>query len=124
VRSARPLGALLLDQAVVAGIGNVYRAELLFVHGIHPLRPGRACTREELHAVWSTATAMLRAGVKAGRIVTVRRVDLQLRRGEAMPRGRSTWVYKRDRCLRCGGAIETLQVANRTCYFCPVDQPA
>jgi endonuclease-8 len=123
-RSARPLGALLLDQAVVAGIGNVYRAEVLFVHGIHPLRPGRDTDRADLERVWSTMATMLRAGVKANRIVTVRREDLDLPRGARLPRGRTTYVYKRDRCLRCGSEIRTLEVANRTCYYCPVDQPA
>jgi endonuclease-8 len=123
-RSARPLGALLLDQAVVAGIGNVYRAEVLFVHGIHPLRPGRDTDRADLEQIWSTMATMLRAGVKANRIVTVRREDLDLPRGARVPRGRATYVYKRDHCLRCGSEIRTLEVANRTCYYCPVDQPA
>ena len=122
LRSNRPLGALLLDQAVIAGIGNVYRAEVLFVHGIHPLRPGRDCTGEELDAVWTTTAAMLRAGVKANRIVTVRRDELDLPRGARIPRGKATYVYKRERCLRCGSEISTLAVGNRTCYFCPVDQ--
>ena len=39
--SRKPIGALLLDQSVIAGIGNVYRAELLYLAGIHPDRPGR-----------------------------------------------------------------------------------
>ena len=123
-RSTRALGALLLDQAVIAGVGNVFRAEALFVHGIHPLRPGRACDRSELEALWSTLTAMLRAGVKANRIVTVRRDELDLPRGARIPRSEATYVYRRDRCLRCDAAIARIQVANRTCYYCPTHQPA
>ena len=64
-KSVRPIGDLLLDQAVIAGVGNVYRAEILFVHGIHPERPGRSCSPDELLAIWQTAGDMLRAGVKA-----------------------------------------------------------
>jgi formamidopyrimidine-DNA glycosylase len=121
-RSRAPIGGLLLDQAVVAGIGNVYRAELLFVHGIHPLRPGRDCSRDELTSIWDTAVGMLRAGVRANRIVTVRRDEVGIPRGARIPRREATYVYGRDRCLRCGSEIAAVQVANRTCYFCPTDQ--
>jgi endonuclease-8 len=122
-RSARPIADLLLDQAVVAGIGNVYRAEILFVHGIHPERPGRACSPDDLRAIWDTSADMLRAGVKANRIVTVSREDIGWPRGTAIPRREATYVYKRDMCVRCGGDVRTLQVGNRTCYYCPTDQP-
>jgi endonuclease VIII len=114
-RSRREIGALLLDQSVLAGVGNVFRAEALFVHGIHPRRPGSACTDDELRALWTTIRAMLRAGVRSNRIVTVRR-------DERTDRG-NTYVYKRDRCLRCTTPIEPLRVANRTCYHCPTCQP-
>lgn len=50
-KSAQPIGALLLDQKVLAGVGNVYRAEALFVNGIHPSRPGRSCSTDELMAL-------------------------------------------------------------------------
>jgi endonuclease-8 len=122
-RSRQAIGALLLDQAVIAGIGNVFRAEMLFVHGIHPERPGNRCTRDELEALWQTASRMLRAGVKANRIVTVDRSDIGWPRGRRIPRAEATYVYQRDVCVRCGTGISTLEVANRTCYFCPTDQP-
>jgi formamidopyrimidine-DNA glycosylase len=122
-RSGRRVGDLLMDQAVVAGVGNVYRAEVLFVRGIHPERPGRDCTADELGALWETVRSMLRAGVRAGRIVTVQRSELSLGRGARIPRSEATYVYKRDRCLRCGDAIRTVDIAGRTCYYCPTDQP-
>ena len=124
VRSRAPIGGLLLDQAVVAGIGNVYRAELLFVHGIHPARPGRQCDDDELRSIWDTSVRWLATGVKANRIVTVERNELDLPKGARIPRREATYVYKRDRCIRCGTAIATLEIANRTCYYCPTDQPA
>lgn len=123
-RSRRAMGALLLDQAMLAGLGNVYRAELLFLHGIHPLRPGRDCTRDELVSIWGSSVELMRAGVKANRIVTVDREEIGWPRGKQLPRHEATYVYKRKRCVRCGADIRTLEVANRTCYFCPIDQPA
>jgi len=121
--SRRGIGDLLMDQAVVAGIGNVYRAEVLFVTGIHPLRPGSDCDPSELRAVWTTAQGMLRKGVKDGRIVTVDRAELGITGSQRIPRGEATYAYKRDRCLRCGDEIRRLEIANRTCYYCPTDQP-
>ena len=123
-RSRAPIGGLLLDQSVIAGIGNVYRAELLFVHGIHPEREGRACTEDELVSIWDTAASMLTSGVRANRIVTVDRSELGLPKGARIPRSEATYVYRRDRCLRCGDAIRSVEVANRTCYYCPTDQPS
>lgn len=123
-RSRRAMGALLLDQAVLAGVGNVYRAEALFVHGIHPRRPGTECDVSELGALWTTVRDMLRAGVRANRIVTVSRSELGLAPGARIARSDATYVYKRDRCLRCGTPIEAIEVANRACYHCPTCQPA
>jgi endonuclease-8 len=122
-RSTRGIGDLLMDQSVIAGVGNVYRAEALFVTGIHPLRPGRACDPVELVALWSVVQGMLRQGVKDGRIVTVDRAELGLPNSRRIPRAEATYAYKRDRCLRCGDHIQRITIANRTCYFCPTDQP-
>ncbi len=123
-RSSRGIGDLLMDQSVVAGIGNVYRAEALFVTGVHPLRPGVDCDRAELDALWSTAQGMLRQGVQDDRIVTVRREDLGIAPNVRIKRGEATYAYKRDRCLLCGDEIRRIEIANRTCYFCPTHQPA
>lgn len=123
-RSTRSIGALLLDQAIIAGIGNVYRAEMLFVHGIHPARPGRRCDAGELVGLWETAGTMLRAGVRANRIVTVDRAEIDWPRNKRIPRSEATYVYHRDICVRCGTPIETIEIGNRTCYYCPNDQRA
>lgn len=121
-RSSRGIGDLLMDQSVVAGIGNVYRAEALFVAGIHPLRPGRGCTRAELEALWATVQGMLRQGVKDNRIVTVSREELGIAPNARIRRGEATYAYKRDRCLLCGDEIRRIQIANRTSYHCPTHQ--
>lgn len=122
-RSRRGIGDLVMDQSVVAGVGNVYRAEALFVCGIHPLRPGTEMDESELRALWDTIVGMLRQGVKDGRIVTVSRDDLGLSRGQRIPRREATYAYKRDTCLRCGTPIERLDIQNRTSYHCPTCQP-
>jgi endonuclease-8 len=121
-RSRRAIGDLLMDQSVIAGLGNVYRAELLFVTGVHPLAPGRTIDEHTIQSFWDTAAAMLRDGVRRGRIQTVDRAELGLPAGRRVPRGERTYVYKRDRCLRCGDAIRTVEIAGRTCYYCPTDQ--
>jgi len=122
-KSHRGIGDLLMDQSVIAGVGNVYRAEALFVQGLHPLRPGSECDPRELEDLWDTVRAMLRKGVKDGRIITVTREELGIARGRRIQREDATYAYKRDRCLRCGGDIRRIEIANRTCYYCPTDQP-
>lgn len=121
--SRRSIGDLVMDQSVIAGIGNVYRAEVLFACGIHPLRPGTECDRSELEGLWATIRRMMRAGVRLGRIITVDRRDVGIARTRPIPRREATYAYKRDRCVRCGTPIETVPIANRTAYFCPTCQP-
>ncbi len=121
-RSTRTIGELLLDQSVIAGVGNVYRAEILFVNNIHPRRPGKECDPAELEAIWTTAQGMLRAGVKDGRILTVSRSESGVPRGQRIPRSEATYAYKRDECLRCGAEISRADMANRTVYWCPTCQ--
>ena len=122
-RSKQAMGALLLDQSVLSGVGNVYRAEALFVNGINPNRPGRDTDRVELQAVWTTIVAMLRKGVKDNRIITVDPSEMRLPKGRRLQRGEANYVYHRDICLRCGTPIQIAQLAGRACYYCPVCQP-
>lgn len=122
VRSSRkPIGALLLDQSVIAGIGNVYRAELLHLAGIHPDRPGRSLSEEEVCTLWRLAVEQLRLGLKRNRIVTV---PLAGRRLTSLPREDSWHVYKQERCRTCGDEVVLHAVGNRTSYACATCQPA
>lgn len=122
VRSRAPIGGLLLDQSVVAGVGNVFRAEALWVHGLHPTRPGRSLDPAEAGALWDTVAAMLRQGVKDNRIVTVSRADLGKPRSRAT-RAEATYAYKQATCRRCASSIERFELAARTAYACPTCQP-
>lgn len=122
-KSKRGIGDLLMDQSVVAGVGNVYRAEALFVMGIHPERSGCDLDKAESIALWNTIQGMLRQGVKDGRILTVSREESGVPAGKRIPRNEATYAYKRDHCLRCGTEIELLAIQNRTSYHCPTCQP-
>jgi endonuclease-8 len=121
-RSAQPIGALLLDQKVLAGVGNVFRAEALFINGIHPERKSRDCDTAELEALWTTISVMLRQGVKDNRIITIDRREFAIPKG-AVRRGDTTYVYHRDVCLRCGTPVQIVELAGRACYYCPTCQP-
>lgn len=116
------VGEALMDQKVMAGVGNVYRAESLFVHGIHPGRPARDVTRHEFDALWSTIVAMLRQGVKDRRIITLGDDELPGPR-RSMKSKEAVYVYKQDRCRRCESPINRWDLAGRWAYACPVCQP-
>jgi endonuclease VIII len=122
-KSKKPLGALLLDQSVLCGVGNVYRAEALFFNNIHPSRPGNEASSDELYGVWNTVEQMLHQGVKDNSIITVDRALLNLPDNGKVRRGDRNYVYHRDRCLICTSAIQTVELAGRPCYFCPTCQP-
>lgn len=114
-----PIGAALLDQKLIAGVGNVFRAEALFLLGIHPDRPASSLSEAQLHALWDTLKAMLREGVRRNRIVTVPAAERD--RAEAPGRGKDRFVYHRTGlpCRRCGTAVVAWDLANRRMYACP-----
>ena len=121
-RTSRAIGALLLDQSMIAGLGNVYRAEVLFVCGIDPRRAGRDLSEAERRCLWTTAASMLRKGVRERRIVTVDPSELDGPLPREAARGEATYAYHRATCLRCGSPIERFELGNRNCYACPVCQ--
>lgn len=119
-RSRTAIGALLMDQSVVAGIGNVYRAEVLFRQQISPFRPGRALAPQDWEPLWDDVVTMMRAGVRAGRIVTTRPEDRSRRSGR-VARDDAHYVYRRaDRpCRACGTAVRTGVMVGRNLFWCP-----
>jgi endonuclease-8 len=124
LRSRQPIGAILLDQRIIAGLGNVYRAEALFLNGIHPERLGQDLDAGDVEALWDTSVAMLRRGVKDNRIITVHHLDDDRPgRTRLTKRGTATYVYHRDRCVRCGTQVESVDLGGRPCFFCPTCQP-
>ncbi len=122
-RSRAPIGQLLMDQQVLAGIGNVYRAEVLFRSAVSPFAPGRDVPRATWDALWADTRLLMRAGVKAGRIVTTAPVDREHPRG-AVRREDAHYVYRRAGlpCRRCGTEVRTQVMASRNLFWCPHDQ--
>jgi formamidopyrimidine-DNA glycosylase len=125
VRARTPIGQLLMDQSVLAGVGNVYRAEILYRAGLSPFRPGHDVDREVWDALWLDLVVHMKAGVRTGRIVTTERVDRDRRSG-APTREDSHYVYRRAGlpCRRCGTEVRTEIMASRNLFWCPVCQPA
>jgi len=127
-RSNRTIGDLLMDQAVMAGVGNVYRAEVLFRHRIHPLRPGRTLRRTQFQAMWDDLVELMTYGVSTGRIDTVRPQHTPEAMGRS-PRqddhGGEVYVYRRTGmpCLICGSAVRTEMLVGRNLFWCPRCQP-
>ena len=119
--SKKEIGALLLDQSVIAGIGNVYRAEVLFLLGIDPRTPGNRLSEEQLVALWDELVALLREGLKRNRIVTLRAEDRD-RPLNRMSKLESLYVYHHEICRRCGTAITPIEVAGRRIDVCPTCQ--
>jgi len=119
-RSRVAVGQLLMDQSVVAGVGNVYRAEVLFRAGIDPHRPGRALTQLEWTALWADLVTLMRAGLRAGRIVTTRPAD-RARRGGRVRLEDAHYVYRRTGlpCRVCGTPVATEPMAGRNLFWCP-----
>lgn len=117
-RSRAPIAGLLMDQSVIAGVGNVYRAELLFRHRVDPYLPGRDLPRETWDAMWADLVTLMRAGVRAGRIVTT---DPDDRPGGPITRERSHYVYRRAGlpCRICGTNVLTAELLARHLYWCP-----
>ena len=127
-RSRAPIGGLLMDQTVLAGVGNVYRAELLFRHRMHPLRPGHTLRVGQFRALWEDLVELMAEGVRTGRIDTVRPEHTP----EAMGRpprvddhGGEVYVYRRagQPCHVCGATIRTEELLGRNLFWCPRCQP-
>ncbi len=122
-RSRVAIGALLMDQSVLAGVGNVYRAEILFRHRISPFRPGKALTEAEWTAMWADLVVLMKAGVRSGRIITTRPEDRDRKRGAAS-RTDASYVYRRTGlpCRICGTPVRTEVMVARNLFWCPTCQ--
>ncbi len=119
--SDRAIGALLLDQSVVAGIGNVYRAELLYLCGIHPTRPGSSLSRDEVDSLWRATSDQMRRGLRLRRMVTRDPEEVSVPLGR-LPDEERLYVYQRDTCRRCGSALSRFELGGRTTWACPFCQ--
>ena len=118
------IGAALLHQEILSGIGNVYRAELLFLCGIHPEIPANSLADDDVAALWETTVTQLRIGRRLDRIVTVAPEDVGARTRTQLDADHRLYVYRRDGlpCHRCGTEIRIMEMAGRSIWWCPTDQ--
>jgi formamidopyrimidine-DNA glycosylase len=116
-RPKAPIKAVLLDQAVVAGLGNIYADEVLFATGIHPLRPAAGLSRAEIEALAAAIPRILSRAVVEGAAPVIGDRAAQ---EDGLPE-----VHGREGqpCRRCGSPIRRIRVGGRSTYFCPVCQP-
>lgn len=130
-RSA-PVKAVLMDQSAVAGLGNLYADEALHYAGVHPLRPARSLSRDEVARLRDGIVRALEQGLanlgssvghEAGEEVSLRdHVNLS---GEPGSNQEYLVAYGREGrpCRTCGTAIERAKLSNRSVHFCPNCQP-
>jgi endonuclease-8 len=123
-RSNAPIGVLVMDQSVLSGVGNVYRAEILFRARLDPHRPGRRVRRSQWLAMWADLVALMHEGVRTGRIDTVREAhtpEAMGRESRADDHGGEVYVYRRSGqpCHVCRTRIRTEVIAGRNLFWCP-----
>jgi endonuclease-8 len=122
-KARTPIGVLLMQQDVIAGIGNIYRAELLFREKLNPFVEGRAVPPQRLQAIWKDAIPLLQAGMVDRRIVTTRPRDRPHRTGKPL-KEEVHYVYRRHGkpCFLCGTKVLRKELAGRALYWCPACQ--
>ncbi|MFT4305712.1 MAG: zinc finger domain-containing protein [Microbacterium sp.] len=120
-RKAVPIGLLLMDQSVVSGIGNVYRAELLFRARLNPHAPGRDVPEVLVRELWRDWRRLLRIGVETGQMMTMDDLSPEQWRAAMAHRDDRHWVYHRTGlpCRVCGTHIALEDMSSRKLYWCP-----
>lgn len=115
------IGLLLMDQSVVSGIGNVYRAEMLFRARQSPFTPGKLLPEDVVRALWRDWVKLLKIGVETGQMMTMDGLRGEAKRRALANRDDRHWVYHRagEPCRVCGTPIAMDIAAGRKLYWCP-----
>ena len=116
-KSRAPVGQLVMDQKVIAGLGNIYRTEILWRQRIHPETEGRLLTRDQFDALWADAATLLRIGVAQRAIITVDGAERRKTRY-----GARTNIFKKKTCPRCDSPIRQFTMASRKVFCCDTCQ--
>jgi endonuclease VIII len=124
LKKPTPICLLLMDQSVVSGIGNVYRAEMLFRARLNPHIPGRDLPETTVRALWKDWAKLLKVGVKTGQMMTMDGLSKSAYDGAMASRADRHWVYHRAGlpCRVCGTSILMEEIGGRKLYWCPVCQ--
>ncbi|WP_153503342.1 Fpg/Nei family DNA glycosylase [Cumulibacter manganitolerans] len=124
-RSGKSIAELMMDQSVIAGVGNIYRCEVLWRQRVNPAYAGRRIKRGTVEAMWHDLVRLMHVGVHTGRIITVEEdvadAERDIAQGALKPAyDRPNYVYQRDGqpCPRCGARIRTRVVAGRNLFWC------
>lgn len=117
-KSRASIGQLIMDQSVMAGVGNIYRSEILWRQRIHPQVPGQRLARADFDRIWDDAVALLERGVKANAIITVEGA-----RKSKSRYGERVNIFAKDNCPACGGVISAFEIAGRRAFACEACQP-
>jgi endonuclease-8 len=125
-KSKKPVAALLMDQAIAAGVGNIYRAELLFRARVNPFVAGKDVAEATLKEIWKDAGVLMRAGMVDRRIVTTLPKDRPTGGEEKVLKEEAHYVYRRHgkECFVCGTAVLKREMEARNLYWCPSCQKA
>ncbi|MGL5032444.1 MAG: DNA-formamidopyrimidine glycosylase [Microcystaceae cyanobacterium] len=120
-KSQRPIKTALLDQTLVAGLGNIYADEVLFKSGIQPLTPTSLLTFAQIESLQAAIIQVLETAIAAGGTTFSDFRDVTGINGNY---GGIAWVYGRkgEACRVCGSPIERLKIAGRSSHFCPICQ--
>ena len=120
--------ALLLDQGIVAGVGNIYADEALYRARIHPSRPGGSLSHQEIAQLHAAVVALLARAIElqGSSLGTSSLQNYSRPGGQSGGFQEEHWVFRRTGkpCMNCGHPIERLVIAQRSTHFCPVCQPA
>ncbi len=124
LRKPTPICLLLMDQSVVSGIGNVYRAELLFRARLNPHIPGRDLPEATVRALWKDWSKLLKIGVETGQMMTMDGLSKEAYDGAMASRADRHWVYHRtgEPCRVCGTPIVMEEIGGRKLYWCVICQ--
>jgi formamidopyrimidine-DNA glycosylase len=117
----RPIKNTLLDQTLIAGLGNIYVDESLFLGGIHPTRPCRSLKSSEIEKLHGAIVTVIEKALTEGGTTFS---DFRQVSGLNGNYGNVAWVYRRtgEACRGCATPIEKIRMAGRSCHFCPVCQ--
>jgi endonuclease-8 len=119
-KSRKSIGALLMDQKITAGIGNIFRAELLFRARLSPFTPGNEVEETKLRSIWKEAGLLMKTGMIDRRIVTTNPSDRPHAKGMAL-KEEAHYVYRRQGrpCFVCGTKVLTKVMEGRNLFWCP-----
>lgn len=120
----RPIGELLMDQSVISGVGNIFRAETLLRCGVSPFRAGDRLSADRVRSLWRDLVPLMEYGAATGLITTVEAADVPDPLPEGDEEAARWYVYHRAGrpCLRCGSPVRERTAAGRRLFWCAACQ--